>query len=294
MGFVHDPERDFDTLLGLAIEMVDSLAGRPIEKGMEWKNDRQTLAKKLIFHLSTIQSIRAGAMMRLGDKVAPFVDYGSINVLARAVVENFIVFAHVFDHLDDESSRHRHMVWHYCGLKDRQRRVAITEGGRRTLESERPQMEILLREIKAHPLFKAQSNGRQKKIEKGDWSGGRQWGELAIEVGLNPRYFMNVYSYLCDYSHSSYAAALQVRQAKTVEDQVSMARGILGLLNLCMARFVVIHARLFDESSYVLKKSAAKEVAERWNFDASQFEKIYVDRAQGNADNRHPQGGRGG
>ena len=280
MSFTYEPEKDFDALLGLMVAMVESMAGRPIEPGMEWKNDRQTLAKKFVWHLKSIQTIRSGSMIQVGGLSAPFVDHGSVNVIARAVVENYIVFAHVFAEADEETSRHRHMVWRYCGLKDRQKRTAITQEGRMTLALERQQIEGLLKEIKAHPIFRAQSNGRQKRIEKGDWSGGRQWSELAVESGLNSRYFQNVYSYLCDYSHSSYAAALQVGQAKTEDVQADMARGILGVLNLSMARFIAIYANLFDPAGKTLESSDAREIAARWNFESERFEKIYADRTE--------------
>ncbi|NMM14942.1 MAG: hypothetical protein HHJ17_15585 [Rhodoferax sp.] len=57
----HNPERDHAELLKLLLIVVDAQAGHPIEKGQAWKNDRQTLAKKLAYHLRTIQTIRERA-----------------------------------------------------------------------------------------------------------------------------------------------------------------------------------------------------------------------------------------
>ena len=271
-------EKDFKDLFYLLAEMVEAQAGLPIAEGLAWQNDRQILARKFLYHLSTVNTILHGTAIDVGSRTAHFVDHGSIIVLARAVIENFIVFAHVFGSSDVEQSRFKHMVWKYCGLKDRQRRVAITEEGRVTLAAERSRIAILLSEIKEHSIFKTFSNGKKKSIVNGDWAGGLKWHELAAEVGLNQRYFRNVYSYLCDYSHTSYAAVLQVGQAKSIEKQMEMSRSMLGFMNLTIARFIGIYATLFDFAQKVLDESAYLPVAIKWNFDATSFEKIYAER----------------
>jgi len=271
----HDLEKDYDGLLGLLASMVQAQSGRQIEDGHAWMNDRQTLAKKLAYHLRTIQSLRAGDTFDIDGAQSRFIDHGSITVLARAVVENVIVFAHVFGDPDLEASRFNHMAWKFGGVMDRQKRQAITEAARQTQEQERPHAEALLAEIKGHRSFQAFSKGKQKKIAQGGWSGGRQWQELAVDAGFNQRYFRTVYSYLCDYSHASYAAAMQVGQADTLEVQSEMSRSIIGVMDLCMARFIAPYAELFESAKEILEGSEAKLVASKWNLGSRNFEPIY-------------------
>jgi len=272
----HAPESDYAQLLELLLPMVDAPAGLTIASGQEWQNDRQTLAKKLAYHLATIQAIRAGSTLRIGEAVSSFIDHGSITVLTRAALETFIVFAYLFGGVDMETCRFRHMTWKLGGLMDRQRRIAITDAGRMTLASERPQVAALLLDVESHGVFSTLSKGQQKAIvKKGDWRTGRGWAELAIEAGFNERYFRNIYDYLCDYSHSSYAAALQVGQARTMEVQAEMSRSMLGVMNLTMARFIDIYARLFDSANQVRERSPAKGVADKWNFRPDRFDEIY-------------------
>lgn len=278
MTVIHNTEKDFNDLFYLLAEMVEVQAGLPIPEGLFWQNDRQTLARKFLYHLSTVNTILQGAKITVGGRAAHFVDHGSIIVLARAVIENFIVFAYVFGSPDIEQSRFKHMVWKYCGLKDRQRRFAITQEGRVTLAVERPQISVLLLEIQEHLIFKTFSNGKKKSIVNGDWAGGLKWHELAAEVGLNQRYFRNIYSYLCDYSHTSYAAALQVGQVRSMEKQIEMSRSILGFMNLAIARFISIYATLFELGKKVLDESPSLPIARKWNFEAASFEKIYAER----------------
>lgn len=54
-------ERDYSTLLGLFIQLVDSQAGRNIPAGDAWLNDAQLLATKLFQHLVSMQSLANGA-----------------------------------------------------------------------------------------------------------------------------------------------------------------------------------------------------------------------------------------
>lgn len=273
----HDNDVDFSILFNLVARMVEAPRGVDIPEGQAWQNDRQTLAKKFIYHLSTIQSIRGGSAIQIGDASHEFTDHGSLTVLVRAVLENYIVFAHVFGGADMEFCRFRHMCWHYGGMIDRQKRIAITLKGKQTQATEKVQSDKLLQSIESHATFKTLSSGMQKAIRKGKWDAGQQWHELAVGVGINESYFRTVYSYLCDYSHSSYAAALQVGQADG-EVQGKMSKSLLGVMNLCMAKFAAIHADCFESGRKLLDEAASRAVAKKWNISSERFEEIYRPR----------------
>ena len=114
-------------------------------------------------------------------------------------------------------------------------------------------------------------------IAKGDWKTGRSWPQLAKEAGLSEAYFRNIYAYLCGYSHSSYAAALQVGQANQVADQAEQSSSIFGVLCLCMARFAAVYATLFPLARNVLDRQRAPSF-DLWNIDATRFDQIYSGR----------------
>ncbi|SEI14723.1 DUF5677 domain-containing protein [Paraburkholderia hospita] len=272
-NYHHEPH--FTNLLQLLIAMVQSQAGIRIPKGLEWQNDRQTLAKKLAFHLHTIRTLGGGSKLEIDGLQTPFVDHGSIKVLARSVLENYIVFAFIFGDPSLEVSRFRHMTWRLAGLMDRQRRIPLTAENRQKLAGELMEVEALRREIEAHSIFAGHSTKERKALAKGDWSAGKQWHELAVEAGLHQRYFRNIYGYLCDYSHSSYAAALQVGEASTVEQQRAISNGMFGMLNMTMAHFVAVYAKLFESARQLLEQSPVRETAERWRFTAAQLDAIY-------------------
>jgi Family of unknown function (DUF5677) len=260
----HDTDADLAALLVLAVELVEGQGGLLIPKGDEWINDRQTLAKKFIYHLATIQSLRSGMTLRVGSEELWHIDHGSIVVLLRAVVENFIVFAWVLGSADPELSKFRHSTWRYAGLMDRLGRPATSDSGRATQARDRSAAEALLGQIKEDPLFKKLSPRQQKAIvARSDWRLGRSWAELAQDVGLSGGYFQTVYSYLCDYSHSSYGAALQVGQADA-RAQEGMSKSMLGVAALSLAHFVSVYAKVFESARATLASSSARAIVEKW------------------------------
>ena len=273
----YDPTSNFAELHGIVVAMVDAQGGQPIPAGLEWQNDRQTLAKKFAHHLQTIWTISQGSTMVVRGHESPFVDHGSIKVLARAVLENFIVFAKIFGDPEPETCRFRHMTWKFGGLKERQAINVSTPENRAKQTSEAIQLAGLLAEIKAHPLFSKLSKGDAGSIEKGNWKLGRSWQDLAVDAGLSERYFRNIYPYLCGYSHSGYAAAMQVGQASDLGAQAEQSTAMFGVMNLCMARFAELYARLFPLAAETLRDSP-KAAYDLWNIDAARFQKLYESR----------------
>ncbi len=98
-----------------------------------------------------------------------------------------------------------------------------------------------------------------------------------MDAGLSERYFRNIYPYLCGYSHSGYAAAMQVGQASDLAAQAEQSKAVFGVMSLCMARFAELYARLFPLAAGVLR-NAPKTAYEVWNIDATRFQKIYESR----------------
>lgn len=97
---------------------------------------------------------------------------------------------------------------------------------------------------------------------------------------LSGGYFKQVYGHLCSYSHSSYAAALQIGQAKAIQDQASLGAGMFGVMCLCMAHFATIYGELFPSAQAVLDRadSAAYRI---WNIKASELDALYAPTAKG-------------
>jgi len=68
---------------------------------------------------------------------------------------------------------------------------------------------------------------------------------------------------------------MQVGQADTLEVQSEMSRSIIGVMNLCMARFIDLYAGLFESAKELLERSEDRAAASKWNLASKNFERIY-------------------
>lgn len=276
MSHKHDHVGDFGKLLNLLILAVEAQAGLSIPKGEAWINDRQILAKMLVFNLATVQKISQGSVLDVRGQKIPYVDHGSIKILTRAALENYLVFAHIYGPKDLEVSKFRHDVWKYCGMLDRQKLTPITNESRGVHQAELKVIERMRSELQSHRLIQAMDRRTQKSIlVDGQWKSARPWRSLAREAGMNEVYFSNIYNYLCGYSHASYAAALQVGQAASVDDQNQIGLSMLGIGNHLMAKLLELFEGLFDTAAAAINASEHRHLIGLWGFDAEDFKEIY-------------------
>jgi Family of unknown function (DUF5677) len=273
---------EYEELLDLFIELVQSQAGNRIVPGEEWLNDAQTLSIKLFRHLVSMHVISTGSTIeRSGLPVVFFIDHASVKVLARAALETYLVFYYLFGCKDRALSEFRHNTWVLGGLTDRQSSHVSIEEHRVVLSKEKKQIEDLTILISDSEHLKSFTSKQQEQLLKGKWRVGNGWTDLGVNAGFYKKYFDNIYSYLCGYSHSSYISAMQVGQAQSIEDQESLTNSILGIGIVIMAHYAFSYSETFDSAREVLNKnSAAKAIAEKWHFGPEDMTVIY-DRKQG-------------
>ncbi len=271
-------ERDFATLLSLFIQLVDSQTGRKIPAGDEWLNDAQVLATKLFQHLVSMQSLANGATV--AHKGAPsifFIDHASVKVVARAALETYLVFFYLYGSSDLSLCEFRHKAWKLGGLADRQKFDIFMQEHRDILLRERASIERLAREIEGSPHISDYSVKQRIKLLEGEWRTGSGWADLGKDAGFHEAYFRNIYSYLCGYSHASYLSALQVGQARSLDDQKMLTHFVLGVGVVLMGHFAFSYSSRFESASAVLiADPEAKAIAERWRFGPSDMAAVYV------------------
>ncbi len=268
---------DYATLLGLFIDLVQSQAGSAIAPDDEWWNDAQTLSIKLFRHLVSMQTLAVGATVEHNnDQIVFFIDHASVKVVARAALETYLVFFYIYGSSDHELAKFRHKTWHLGGLADRQQSHASRDEHMEKLAEERQQIENLRSEIKAAPQFQAYSSRQQTKLLEGEWKIGISWTDLGIEAGFHEKYFKNIYSYLCGYSHSSYISALQVGQANSVDTQKVLTQAILGIGVVIMAHYTFAYSRVFKQAEAVLSSNPeVRRIAEKWHLGPNDMASIY-------------------
>ncbi len=268
---------DYATLLGLFIDLVESQAGSTIAPDDEWWNDAQTLSIKLFRHLVSMQTLAVGATVRHGnDQIVFFIDHASVKVVARAALETYLVFFYIYGSGNHDLAKFRHKTWQLGGLADRQQSHASTNEHMEKLTEERRQIGCLRSEIEVAPQFQDYSSKQQTKLLEGEWKVGISWTNLGKEAGFHEKYFRDIYSYLCGYSHSSYISALQVGQDNSLETQNALTQAILGIGVVIMAHYTFAYSHVFKQAKEVLSSNPeALRIAEKWHLGPSDMASIY-------------------
>ena len=137
-------------------------------------------------------------------------------------------------------------------------------------------MEKISYEISCSSYFDTYSEKQKRQILKGNWRTGTSWSDLGKEAGFHAGYFKNVYNYLCGYSHSSYASALQVGQAQSIEEQTMLARPTMSIGVVLMSHFVFSYPTVFPDAGAVLVANpVANGIAEKWRFGPEDMAEYY-------------------
>lgn len=270
-------DADYSTLLDLFIRLVESQAGNEIKSGDEWLNDAQVLATKLFRHLVSMRTMASGATVEYsGIPTVFFVDHASVKVVARAAFETYLVFFYLYGNSDRALCEFRHKTWRLGGLVDRQQFHVSTEQGHEVLALEKNKIKELKLMIESSREIETYTEKQRKKLLEGEWRIGNGWADLGGFAGFHEKYFKNIYSYLCGYSHSSYLSALQVGQAKSIADQQMLTQSIIGVGVVLMAHFAFSYSEAFNTASVVLSANPnAMRVAEKWRLGTKDMAAIY-------------------
>ncbi|WP_322071937.1 hypothetical protein [Paraburkholderia bannensis] len=254
-------------MLGVLALLVDSQGQKPIPPGKAWLNDAQVLGRKLFHHVTSWHVLLQPIAVDLPHGRVTSVDYGSVLIVGRGAMETFLTFSHVYEGTDAELQEFRHLVWHCGGLRDRQKteEIAKNPDSIQKLAFEKSQMEALQSQMRAHPRWSGFAPDEQSAFLRGEWRKGWGWAALGAKAGFDPVYIRHFYSYLCGYSHSSWASILQIRQADTVEKQTKMAADSLNGMCMMLALFAHHYITLFPEAEKVLsERPGALKRVEIW------------------------------
>ena len=244
---------EYSTLMDLFVQLVESQRGRKIETGREWLDNAQVLSKKLYNHLASMKLLAQGTSIAMqGTPRVAYIDHASVQVVARAALETYLVFFYIYGTNDESLSLFRHNTWHLAGLIDRQKYGALTEGAREAMAREKDVIQRLRAEITQSAHVGGFSQPQRRQLLKGIWRVGNSWKDLGVQADFHGRYFENIYNYFCGYSHSSYASALQMRDAQALEDQQMRTQTTLYLRLILMAHFSLVYTRAFPDANAVL------------------------------------------
>lgn len=241
----------------------------------KWKQDGTLLAIKLAQHLHSAKRLADAAVLEDSDLAITFVDFPSVNILVRAALETFIIYAYIYKGEDESLSIFRHHTWEYGGMSDRQKLLPGDQFARDQLDHEKQIMVELETAIKGSPHFPFIE--KQKMLLRGLWRTDRSWAELGIEAGLHERWVSHVYNHTSGHAHTGYVSMLQIAQAQgSMVDQQSLANASLSIGLEIMAHFATLYAsKQKNAAQYLAEHEDARQLLAFWKFTIDDYDRIY-------------------
>jgi hypothetical protein len=136
--------------------------------------------------------------------------------------------------------------------------------------------EKLQDEIKNSVYFLKSNRDTRKEINKGNWKPKGGWYAITNHSDIHQRYFSDIYSHLSGHSHSSYISAIQIRDARQLEEQRMLAAGARQILCMVISHFLFGYIKLFPTAKLILESDATLfEIVNGWYIQKEKLTHIY-------------------
>lgn len=146
---------------------------------------------------------------------AKILDYSSLTLLSRSLFENYLIFNYLYIATKNEIEvEFRVKIYELSGLSNRQGISAKSFETEQMKKNEFRQMELLINEIQANPLFNKIDRKLQKEIING--KRGRpaklfSWGQLFEISPLRNSIFKDLWNIYSNHAHSEFIGILQIQ-----------------------------------------------------------------------------------
>ncbi len=241
-----DVDRECRSLLGLVIKLGESLKGRKPDN-FKLRNS-EPVAQKVVFHACSILFLSEGTRLHgvpTLDQPTDFVDFPSIFVLTRSLLETTWAFHHVFVEPETEDERSfRYYCWMLAGFVQRRTFPATTESARQQLNRDAAEISRWRNELARTEAFaRLNAHDKAKALE------GRLWRPPSFKATakkfLGSKYGPSIYSYLSSYQHADALAAVQIRAHGSYEKQRSAAVTALALVAISLSNLIKAYVTLW-------------------------------------------------
>lgn len=193
-------------------------------------------------------------------KRSSITDVGSINVIARAAFESFLLFHYIFvDPQSQNEKEFRYWAWLLNGELKRQQCLQLHGTSRSKLEPQKRVIDGLRQKLRGNDHFQGMSEKQQKRIlEDSRYKFYPSNTCMARRAELEA-YWVEMFSKpLNDYIHSGSMSASQAQ-----EDQEVLQTFAFPLLMVAMAFMVKSYVRLFPKVDNHLN-SKSNQIVDMW------------------------------
>jgi len=228
--------------------------------------DAESLAVKLFEHSASISYLYSDTF--ISEISLRIFDLATLNVVSRAILENFLVFYYLFvDPKNMEEEDFRYFSYRLSGLIERKNYPIESPQGKIILENEKKIIDRLLNQLEKNKYYiELSRENKRRLLEWGEWRI-KGWSQIALSAGLNHSNSNAFYKFLCGYSHSGSLSLQQNHQTVRKEEKIKLFDGTLSLLKIAISNMIISYCTYFPK--------ALKHYLE--NIDQQQLVKLWVD-----------------
>jgi hypothetical protein len=266
-------KEDYSLLLDVLLRCIES------NKGVESGSDgrilvAESLAIKLFKHSATIKYLYEGTP--IVNAKFRFFDLASLNVIARTIIENYLVFHYIFiQPQDNEDGDFRYYSYRLSGLIERQTFAVQSPQGNKMLSEELKIIEKLIIQLNSNQYFlKLSKEYREKIIKRGEWRL-LSWKEIGLTANLSESIAKDFYKYLCGYSHSGNLSAIQLHETLYDHKEKPLFDATLSLIKIAIANMILSYSQYFPKVQTFYDNLG----------DIQKLVKLWIDVGSSNMDN---------
>ena len=263
-------------VLAQVISVVNvSSVGDPMER--EMKTDAHNLANRFFQYAMTLLHLsNDGNTVTLPSfGYIGVLDPASIDVLARASMEAFLVFHHVFySPVPIAEKQFRYWIYKAIGLAERQDLPEGVFEQEKQKAEEKKRIESIIENLKSNTIFKTLAPkqkmgiaaGRQRDLWRWNPETKRilSWSGIATDAGLSEMLAHHMYGYLSGHAHSGSISVLQTQQAVVRGEVDKLVNPSLDTMKILNAHMISEYTATFEEAHDKLDLTGAVKLVEMW------------------------------
>lgn len=247
-------EEEYLQLLNLTYEVAQSLKGKSVSDP-RWP-DCQNLALKLFTHAASIYWLSKGTKSPVPYSLkegASFFDFGSVVVLARAVLETYITMFEVyFMPKTEDEFEYNYSLWMLSGLVLREDYEPSDPEYKKKYEEAKKEIEGFRDRIISTNIYKSLSTPQQKEVLRGKRK--RDWKRLASEAKFGEKSIRKWYSFYSEYVHAGGLSGIQLKSAQNKRDQIEFIDSQMRTVMIVLSKMILEYANKFPEAKSVCEK----------------------------------------
>ncbi len=209
---------NYKIFLDSLINLNETLSEAKVQS-QTWEVYGETLTLKFILHANSIYQLYLAPTFPSDQlkRDIRIIDLPSILVLTRSLLENFLMYSHIFvNSKNNDEKEFRFLAWVYSSLLDRQKnrnkRDVLTDEFKKKEKKEiQDYKDQLVNSKYFETLTPKQQNGL---IEKGTGKLFRNWTRIIDETQIRDRErWKELYGYLSGFSHSEGLSLAKIRNS---------------------------------------------------------------------------------